>query len=116
VGVSPKRFGGWEPTETHTYAYDEAGRVASVEVTREVEWDEGERALVVALLSYRAQCCPSGHYLPTASAAESEFGFAAHARRCHMCTAVAVEANRVKDNPHPSAYLYRVAKRGVRGG
>jgi len=86
--------------------------VDTVTVAREVEWDDSERALVLALLAYRASCCPSGHYLPTASAPASEFAFRAHARRCHMCTAVAVEAKRVADNPHPSAYLYRVDKVG----
>jgi hypothetical protein len=111
LGISPKRLDGWEPTETHTYTYDDAGRVASVTVTRESEWDDGERALVLALELYQRQCCPNGHWLPESADPDSEGQYSAAARRCHACLAVSYETKRVDDDPHPSAFVYRVTRR-----
>lgn len=58
VGVSPKRFDGWEPTETTTVlAYDEQGRPARWETVRESEWDRRQRSLVLAYRLWEAGLC-----------------------------------------------------------
>lgn len=103
--MSVKRLDGWEPTETHTHTY-EGDRVVSTIVSREVEWDEAERGLMLALTLYEAQLCPAGHWLPDASAAVNEERYSGVSTRCHACTAAAQEVTRLKDNPHPTALLF----------
>lgn len=49
LGVSYKRFQGWEPTTVYTY--DDAGRMVSSQP--EVEWDDTERAWMLALQTWR---------------------------------------------------------------
>jgi hypothetical protein len=58
LGISPKRFGGWEPTETTRYFYDRRGRVIRTETTREAEWDSEQQALMLALAEGRLLFCP----------------------------------------------------------
>lgn len=60
--ISEKRLLGWEPTETHTYTYDDAGRVATVTVTREPEWDDAERNQMLALDAYERGVCACGFH------------------------------------------------------
>jgi hypothetical protein len=66
---------------------------------------------VLALAMYRAQLCPSGHYLPESGNAANEDRYAASARRCHACTAVARRAEALAENPQPGALLYGVERR-----
>jgi hypothetical protein len=47
--VSPRRLWGWEPTETTTYEYDDAGRLISSTTEREPEFDETDIAFLRAL-------------------------------------------------------------------
>jgi hypothetical protein len=54
LGISHKRFTGWEPRTV--YEYDAQGRLAAS--TLEVEWDEEQRDLMIALQEYRASLCP----------------------------------------------------------
>lgn len=58
--------------------------------TREVEWDDEERARVLALLEYEDQVCPGcGGYLPETTRDEAEFAYVAEVpQRCHRCTTV----------------------------
>jgi len=83
-----------------------------VTVTGEAEWDTREQALMLALMLYRSQCCPSGHYMPAAGAKADEYAWTATAIRCHVCTAVAMEATRVGGNPHSSAMQFQAKRRG----
>lgn len=80
-------------------------------MTREVEWDDGEQALMLALAYYRAQCCPAGHYLPDSGGVANEDKFVATDERCHACTAVAQKAHSLMDAPSSSAIAYRVARK-----
>lgn len=58
LGISQKRLFGWEPVErTRVLEYDEQGRPVRWETTRDVEWDEQERALMLALGLFEAQMC-----------------------------------------------------------
>lgn len=58
--MSEKRLLGWEPSEIHTHEYDAAGRIVRTIVTREVEWDDVERAKMQGLALYESQICACG--------------------------------------------------------
>lgn len=58
--MSEKKLLGWEPTETHDHEYDEAGRLVRTVVTREAEWDDVQRANMLALADYEADLCDCG--------------------------------------------------------
>ncbi|HEX6873683.1 MAG TPA: hypothetical protein VF163_21500 [Micromonosporaceae bacterium] len=111
MGISDKRFGGWEPAETHEHEYDDAGRLVRTVVTREPEWDEQERAWMLALRLYRAQVGPCGHYLPDTTAAAAEERWVGSHIRCHACTAVRQTMDTYKDSPHPQALLFLAERR-----
>lgn len=53
-----RRFSGWEPAESTEYEYDEAGRLIRSVTTREPEWDEQERAWMLALAEHESRLCP----------------------------------------------------------
>ena len=111
--MSLKRLDGWEPTETHTYRYSRDGtRVTSVKVTREVEWDDEQRAWALALQVYESQLGPCGHYLPRTAAADAEGRYVVPAPdRCHACTAIREQLEQYRDNPHPEALLFHAERR-----
>lgn len=64
LGISHRRFLGWEPTEsTEVTAWDAEGRPTAWVTTREPEWDDDERDIMLALHDLRAETCPRGHEL-----------------------------------------------------
>lgn len=90
MGVSLKRFGGWEPTTTYTY--DEQGRVISSRP--EPEWDDTEREWVLALAdlrrreeSERCHLCGLPKVVCRSKATENQV--AVDLERCHVTTAMA---------------------------
>ncbi len=84
-------------------------------MTREAEWDDQERSLRLAYMAYRAELCSNGHYLPDAADPSAEGAYVGRNRRCHACTAIAIESDRLKDNPQPQALLLGASRRtGVR--
>lgn len=48
---------GWEPRETHTHEYDDAGRLVRTVVEREPEWDGESYALMAALAEVEHTAC-----------------------------------------------------------
>jgi hypothetical protein len=60
-------------------------------------------------MAYKDNLCPSGHYLPQSADPANEGRYAGRNRRCHACTAVAEEMERLKDNPHSRALLFGAA-------
>ena len=87
LGVSYKRFKGWEPATV--YEYDDAGRLVSSRP--EVEWDETEQAWMTALAAYqRDEICPlCGWPKDVCQAPESEWLIdATLPTRCHTTTAI----------------------------
>jgi hypothetical protein len=58
LGISPRRFEGWEPKQRTSYTYDGDGQLVSSTTTREPEWDDEDRAIIYAILDYRADLCP----------------------------------------------------------
>lgn len=60
LGISLRRFGGWEPVTVTEYEYDDAGRVARTYSQPESEWDQQQQAWMEALAAYRGERCPCG--------------------------------------------------------
>lgn len=54
---------------------------------------------MLALALYRAQLCPSGHWLPESGAAANEYEYRGRNSRCHACVAIAGERDKFKDSP-----------------
>lgn len=64
LGISHRRFQGWEPVETtRVVEWDDEGRPAAWVTTREPEWDDDERDIMLALHGLRRAQCPRGHAL-----------------------------------------------------
>ena len=102
--MSLKRFHGWEPATA--YEYDGAGRLL---LSRpEVEWDEGEQTVMLALQAYRGALCPlCGGPLSICTAAENEMKYDAGLPvRCHATTARGRAAEPYKDQPGAQALMF----------
>lgn len=62
-GVSPRRFEGWEPTETHKHYDADDTYTGKTIVTREPEYDDNTRSRLMALVAWDARCCTTcGNY------------------------------------------------------
>lgn len=87
LGVSYKRFQGWEPITT--YEYDDGGRMVSSRP--EVEWDQTEQDWMLALDAYEAEeVCPlCGWPKAVCQARETEMMLEVPLpTRCHVMTAI----------------------------
>lgn len=108
-----KRFAGWEPIEEtiHEYAGD---RLVRSVTRREPEWDDEERAWMLALLLYKANVhTECGHYLPDSTAPDADEGYEVDLPiRCHACTARAQALKRYEDSRHPEALLFPARRKG----
>lgn len=79
---------------------------------REVEWDEEQQAWMLALLLYRSQLGPCGHYLPHTAAPDAEERyFSPEPDRCHACTAVGATSRAYMDSPQAQALLFHAERR-----
>lgn len=115
LGISVKRFDGWEPVEETKHHYDSSGRLVRSVTRREVEWDEEQRGWALGWLLYRANVHKTcGHYLPDATDPEAEGTYISDPPiRCHVCTERAMAYKRVEEagNRHPEALLFPVRKK-----
>jgi hypothetical protein len=99
---------GWEPRTV--FEQDDAGRV--VASTREVEWDEEQRDLMMALDVYRAGLCPlCGWPAKTCQdPANANLLEPQVPARCYVRTNIEVkqekEASESHNRPQPSALLW----------
>lgn len=111
LGISPRRFDGWEPSTV--YEYDDAGRL--VRSTPESEWSEQDRAWLLALAGYRASLCPCGCGLPAEQTlAHEDDGrrfVVSPPARCRARTALAQKQAEYQDSPQPEALLWSVERR-----
>lgn len=86
--------------------------------TREVEWDEEQQAIMLALDLYRSLIhAPCGGYLPDTTAAEAVYK-ADIPVRCKLCTALAeahTDHMKAPHAPHPEALLWPVRRRWTGG-
>ena len=103
-----KRFNGWEPVTV--YEYDDAGRLMGSRP--EPEWDDTERAWMLALEEYRTGVlCPCGCGFPKeiSQAPQTEFAVSVPPpTRCHIRTALAEAQKGSDDRPTPEALLWGV--------
>ena len=74
---------GWEPTETHAYAYDEHGRLLAVTVTREPEWDDVSREEMLGLAEFEAGICDCGFHKSLTRDKRNVFSF--EVDTCPVC-------------------------------
>lgn len=73
-------------------------------VTRDVEWDRDEQALMLALDLYEAQLLGCGHYRPHATAEDAEGAYRVPPpTRCHICTIIAAARDAYRGSDHPEA-------------
>lgn len=87
LGISYKRLLGWEPATV--YEYDDAGRMVSSRP--EVEWDETERAWMIALAEWEStEVCPMcGWPKDVCQARDTENNLTVPPpTRCHVVTAI----------------------------
>lgn len=72
--MSPSRLDGWEPAETSTFEYDDAGRVVRVVTVREAEFSAEDVEWLLA--SRRRSRIPRGsHGVPLAEATNPTFQY-----------------------------------------
>ena len=98
-----KRFHGWEPATT--YEYDGAGRLVSSRP--EVEWDEAEQTVMLALQAYRSALCPlCGGPLSVCTSPDNESKFKGGLPiRCHASTARMIAMEPYKGQPNHEALM-----------
>lgn len=71
--------------------------------TREPEWDDEERAKVLALLDYEGMQCPGcGGHLPETTDPDSSYTTDLP-HRCFRCDAIQKQQEKYKDTKRPSA-------------
>lgn len=78
--------------------------------TVESEWNDEQRALVLALGQYETQLhAGCGGYLPDTTDPANEGRYRAGVpNRCHKCTAIIQASAAYHDSPQPQALLYPV--------
>jgi hypothetical protein len=92
-GVSDRRFGGWEPTTTTTYEYDDQNRIVRSTTLTEPEFDDEQRGLMLALQVYEdLRCDGCGGNLEETTAPENEGRYRVSKSRCHKCDAIGIAA------------------------
>ena len=74
----------------------------------EVEWDERERAWMLALAEFEATLCPlCGRPLSVCTAQDTELRIRmGEPLRCHFTTSQAKAREKYKDNPNPQALMF----------
>ncbi len=109
MGISLRRFEGWEPRTL--YSHDDDGRL--VESTPEPEWDFQEQAWMLALGLYRKNRCHGcgGDLTETTDAKHEDRYHPILPVQCHRCAAFARAHEQYKDYPHPQSLLHRVELR-----
>lgn len=107
LGVSLRRFEGWEPT---TFYEHHEGRLVSS--APEVEWDDVEQGWMLALARYRDGLCPHcGGELDVTSKPEHEERYKPLPPiECHRCVGFARSRDGV-EHPHPEALIHRVPRK-----
>lgn len=107
LGISLKRFEGWEPVTV--YQRDDAGRVTSSRP--EVEWDDDQQGWMLALSALEFDKCGGcGGRLSETTASDVEY-VPNPPIRCHKCTALHIGAEKSRELRQPHALLHTASKR-----
>lgn len=109
LGVALRRWEGWEPTTFYTY--DENGRLVSS--TPEPEWDEQERAWMLALEAYRRGRCTrcGGNLAETTDVRNDDAYHVLAPIQCHRCAAFARADDQYREHQHPLSLMHRIELR-----
>lgn len=115
LGISKRRFEGWEPATLYTH--DEADRLVSSQP--EAEWSPLEAGWMVALAEYEAGLCEGcGHPLEETLTTEAEDWKALPPLRCAVCTQHSMQHDEYADvkakNPRPTPHMQALRWRVVR--
>jgi len=104
-----KRFGGWEPTVVTDYFYDADGRLIRSVATSEVEWDDDERAKILALVRCeRMTCSGCGGWLPETLVYEPEDYVVDPPTPCAKCKVLAIYGDgQADDEKHMHTLRWR---------
>lgn len=115
--MAPRRLWGWEPREVVAHQHDEAGRLTRSVVTREPEFDEEQRNLLLALVEIEDDTCPGCRQpisLAWTEATDPDNPDASHhfaapfPRRCHGCDAREQRAEEYREATRPAALRFGV--------
>jgi hypothetical protein len=106
IGISLRRFEGWEPTTF--YDHDDSGRLVSS--TPEVEWDDAEQGWMLALGLYRSTRCTrcSGDLLVTTDSENEDRFHHQLAVECYRCQAFDRSQEANKEHPYPLSLMHQV--------
>lgn len=105
LGVSLKRFQGWEPSTL--YEYDDAGRLVSSRP--ETEWDETEQGWMLSLEQYKNEkLCPlCGMPKEVCQAPYGTYVYSAgDPIRCNVTTAIRQRQKDDGETAHSDALIY----------
>ena len=89
--------------------YDDHGRPTRAVTRREPEWDDEQRAVMVALAIYQANVCTGcGGWLPETTDPGNEDRYRGDLPiRCHKCTAInRMQKVYVEQSEHPGALRF----------
>lgn len=119
LGISHRRWSGWEPKEVTEHVYED-GRLVRSATTREAEWDGEQRGLVLALLSFEGQSCHGcGGFLPETTDPDNDGRYkAGYPGRCYRCSAIKAQQKAYEDQKPESLVLWPVElkRKGGSGG
>lgn len=120
LGISVRRFDGWEPGETHHLERDGAGDVTRIHVRREPEWDEESRAWLIALAELEAaECRRCGTDLNESTSPEHDANNPERVAQyepnlpivCHHCAALNRSAKKYRDHDDAAALIHTAGLR-----
>jgi hypothetical protein len=105
IGISLKRFQGWEPRTFYTY--EDGVLVSSIP---ESEWDDQERGWMIALVEYRKGLCQQcGGLLKETLDPKNEEGYEhLPPARCERCVGLEKSRREYEEDPYPFTLMHRV--------
>lgn len=91
---------------------DDQGRI--IASTPEVEWDDAERAWMVALADYESEICPGcGGLWSETTHPDADGAYVIEPpQRCHRCTTLVIARESAREHAQPEAMYPIVRKRG----
>lgn len=110
MGISLRRFDGWEPRQVHEHEYDETGRLIRTVVVRESEWDDDERAWMLGLaLREDGECQRCGGDLH--ETLDYDYKWEPQPPLvCLRCLALAGDRQQYAKHPDRAGMIHRVTK------
>jgi hypothetical protein len=107
LGISLRRFEGWEPTTYYTYDGDRL-----ISSTPEAEWTEQDQGWILALAEYRSTRCPCGCGQDVRESTDpANAYYVGPGTRCQARTALSIAQKVQSESPQPEAFLFKVERR-----